>query len=252
MRDIDKREFQELKRRRQQQYKTKKSADTNEGVIPTVTRSAGEDIAIIRRDSNKRKESLITDGSRMRRAEIQSDDDDYDYMLPNAIGYGSPQNHHPQHNQNYNNQGVPVIETEGGELKIAGLKIGGIYQAVMIVFGIVVAIITGWVNFDATVKSNTARITAIEEELSVSKKSNSDMYSVMVFDIDRRLKAIEKDFIPHISESSAKRIQMQNEIDRLRFDVERLRISSDGTTKDITSILRNINSLESQIRKIPK
>ena len=114
------------------------------------------------------------------------------------------------------------------------------------------AVVTAWVNFDNTLKTNTIRITQVETELAEQRKNNNQIFSFLTIDYEKRLNTLEKDLNANINSNNTFNYQTLQDLDRIRSDIDKLRHSSDTNTKDITRILREIDALESQVRKNTK
>lgn len=242
MREVDKRELVELKRKRQQKLLSENPPKRIINAIQDPNNSStDEEIRVIRHASNAKKEQL---SHTIVRDNVKKTTDGNEYCDIVTTDTKAK--------KDVDSNTSNLVSNKDGELSISGFKVSGILQVILTVFGLVVAFVTAWVNFDNTLKTNTLRITKVETELMEQRKNNNEIFSFLTNDYEKRLNALEKDLNANINSNNTFNYQTIQDLERIKRDIDKLRHSSDANTADITRILRDIDTLENQIRKNTK
>lgn len=242
MQNLDQNELLELKRKRQEKLL---SENPPRRIINAINdpsnRTVDDEIKGIRRDSNIKKEQIVETYKRTPRIHITDDGNPYCDVTQqeNIQAQARP-------------QPVKVTLNNDGEFSIGSFKVSGILQIVVAVFGLIVGMVTAWINFDNTLQSNTQRIVALEEDMKAIQKSNVEIFNFLTVDYEKRLTQIERTLESSNLIGNNSYTQVIQDIERIRKEIDVIKNRAEINTADITNVIRLVDKLETRLSKNTK
>src|SRR5690606_23832634 len=105
-------------------------------------------------------------------------------------------------------------------------------------FGLIVGMVTAWINFDNTLQSNTQRIVALEEDMKAIQKSNVEIFNFLTVDYEKRLTQIERTLESSNLIGNNSYTQVIQDIERIRKEMDIIKNRAEVNTADITNVMR--------------